>query len=201
MKRLWLMLGALLAGVPLLLGGYLAVDVLVQASRSEVVAADAAIVLGAAVADASPTPVFEERLRHAVDLYRTGQVRLLVMTGGKGPGDSLAESEAGRGWAVAQGVPNEAIVVETRSHTTEENFAYAVPLLAAHGIERVLVVSDPLHMRRAMRIAAAYGLDAHPSPTPTSRYQSLATQVPMLAREVWFGMVDLLVGGHRPASA
>ena len=200
MRRAWLWIAALIVGAPLLFVSYLAADVLLQASRSEAVAADAAIVLGAAVADASPTPVFEERLRHAVDLYQSGRVKLLVMTGGRGPGDSLAESEAGRGWAVAQGVPNEAIVVETRSHTTEENFAYAVPLLAAHGIERVLVVSDPLHMRRAMRIAAAYGLDAHASPTPTSRYQSLATQVPMLAREVWFGMVDLIIGGHRPAS-
>lgn len=190
---------AAVVGLPLLFVLYLAADVLLQSARSDPAPADAAIVLGAAVADVTPTPVFEERLRHAVDLYQTGQVKLLVMTGGRGPGDSLAESEAGRGWAVAHGVPNEAIVVETQSQTTEQNFAYALPLLTERGIGRVLVVSDPLHMRRAMRLAAAFGLDAHPSPTPTSRYQSLATQVPMLAREVWFGFVDLVFGSayHR----
>jgi uncharacterized SAM-binding protein YcdF (DUF218 family) len=58
----------------------------------------------------------------------------------------------------------------------------------------VLVVSDPLHMRRAVRMATDLGLDAHPSPTPTSRYQSLGTQIPMLAREVWFTLNYLATG-------
>jgi hypothetical protein len=65
------------------------------------------------------------------------------------------------------------------------------PLLTAG---RVLVVSDPLHMRRAMRMAIDLGLDAHPSPTPTSRYRSLTTQLPMLLREVYFSAYYLVTG-------
>jgi len=52
----------------------------------------------------------------------------------------------------------------------------------------VLIVSDPLHMRRAMRMAGDLGLDAHPSPTRTSRFQTLGTQIPMLLREVYFNL-------------
>jgi uncharacterized SAM-binding protein YcdF (DUF218 family) len=91
-------------------------------------------------------------------------------------------------------VPADAILVETSSHTTRENFTEALPLLQENGIGRVLVVSDPLHMRRAMLMAADLGLDAHPSPTPTSRYESLMTQVPMLFREVYFTLLYRLTG-------
>jgi uncharacterized SAM-binding protein YcdF (DUF218 family) len=194
LKRILLWSAGLVIGLPLVVGLALGADILSYARQSDPAPADAAIVLGAAVYDAEPTPVFEERLRHAVSLYTSGQVRWLVMTGGHGPGDSLAESEAGRGWAVANGVPADAILVETQSRTTEENFTEALPLLAANGIGRVLVVSDPLHMRRAMRMAEKLGLDAHPSPTPTSRYQSLGTQIPMLAREIYFTAVYWLTG-------
>lgn len=190
-------IAATLVGAAFVTALVLGLDILVYASRSESGPADAAIVLGAAVAGDEPTPVFEERLRHAVSLYETAQVPLLVMTGGKAPGDTLAESEAGRACALAHGVPPDAIVIETDSHTTEENFIYARPLLAGAGAERVLVVSDPLHMRRAMRMAEDIGLDAHPSPTPTSRYRTLSTQIPMLAREIWFTLHYLVAGRIR----
>jgi uncharacterized SAM-binding protein YcdF (DUF218 family) len=185
---------AVLLAVPVVAAAVLAADILIYAMLSDPEPADAAIVLGAAVYDDEPTPVFEERLRHAVELYRSGRVGLVITTGGAGPGDSLAESEAGRNWAIAHGVPDEAIAIETVSQTTRENFTGVVPLLRERGIGRVLVVSDPLHMRRAMRMATDLGLDAHPSPTPTSRYRSLWTQIPMLAREVYFSVRYLVTG-------
>lgn len=151
--------------------------------------ADAALVLGAAADGVAPSPVFEERLRHAVDLYLRSRVSRLVLTGGRGTGEALAESEVGRDWAVAHGVPDYAIIIETQSRTTSENFRFAKPLMDEAGVGKVLVVSDPLHMRRAMWMATTYKLDAEPSPTPTSRYETLATQVPMLFREVWFSFV------------
>lgn len=148
--------------------------------------ADAALVLGAAAEGVAPSPVFEERLRHAVDLYRRSRVSRLVLTGGRGAGDALAESEVGRDWAIAHGVPPEVILIETESRTTKQNFTFAMPLMEEAGVGRILVVSDPLHMRRAMWMAETFKLNAAPSPTPTSRYQSLGTQLPMLFREVGF---------------
>ena len=43
------------------------------AGRDETRKADAAVVLGAAAWDRKPSPVLEERLNHALDLYKTGQ--------------------------------------------------------------------------------------------------------------------------------
>ena len=172
----------------------MAVDIWRYAGESSPDKADAALVLGAAVIGSTPTPVLEERLRHAGQLYKDGQVGRIVVTGGLSPEDDLTEAEASRDWLVEDGVPAEAIVLEDRSRTTIENLQFAKPVLEANGIGDVLVVSDPLHMRRALMIADRMGIAAQPSPTPTSRYQSWQTQVPFLAREVWF-MAQYLVTG------
>ena len=183
--RLWRNIAIALA---LLLAGVvgLAVDIAVFGARSDPAPADAAIVLGAAVDDDVPSPVFSERLRHAAGLFESGQVAWIVVTGGIGQGDSLAEAEAGRDWLIDAGIPADRVLIEAKSRTTKQNLVFAQPLLAEHDIHRVVIVSDPLHMRRAMRMASDLGLDAHPSPTRSSRFQSLGTQIPMALREVYF---------------
>jgi uncharacterized SAM-binding protein YcdF (DUF218 family) len=87
-----------------------------------------------------------------------------------------------------------AILIEDRSRTTRQNLGNARGVLGKDAGKPVLIVSDPLHMRRAMAMAAAEGFAALPSPTPTTRYRSLGTQAPFLAREVWFMHVHWLVG-------
>ncbi len=148
--------------------------------------AGAAVVLGAAVWNGQPSPVFEQRVIHAVDLYRSGQVPALIFTGGVGAYDQVAESTAAQNYALARGVPAGAIYTETVSADTVDNLLQAQVLARQHSIGRVLIVSDPLHMKRAVTLARDLGLDAYPSPTPTSRYTSFNTRLEFLLREVYF---------------
>ena len=164
----------------------LGVDIAAYASRDDPEPADAAIVLGASVWTDRPSPVFEARIAHAVDLYDAGRVPLLVFTGGRSPGDSLSEAVAAAQFAHAQGVPLRAMACETSSRVTEDNLRGAAQIAARRGLGRVLIVSDPLHLRRAVTMARDHGLDASPSPTPTSRYRSVWSRAGFLAREVWF---------------
>lgn len=173
----------------------LAVDIWRYGSVVADTPADAALVLGAAVLGDAPSPVLVERLRHAQDLFDSGDVKAIVVTGGRSPEDELSEAEASRDWLLAQGVPADAILLENASRTTIENLVLAKPVLAEHDLASVLIVSDPLHMRRAMLIAERAGISAAPSPTQTSRYQSWGTTLPFLAREVWF-MGQYLVTGR-----
>jgi uncharacterized SAM-binding protein YcdF (DUF218 family) len=149
-------------------------------------AADVAIVLGAAVRDTAPSPVFAARIDHAIALYRGGRVRRIVFTGGVGGGNRHAEAEVARRRAIGAGVPAASIAVETRSTLTYENLVEAKALLSSDQNLRVLVVSDPLHMRRSITMARDLGLEAHPAPTPTSRYRSWRTKAGFLGREVVF---------------
>lgn len=174
--------------IPLLMGwlGAIAVWINDTPTAPPEVEADAAIVLGAAVSGDVPSPVFAERINHAIALYDQGRVQRLVFTGAQGEGDTLAESEAARDMALEAGVPEEAILIETESLTTMHNLVEAQLLMRDAGLDDALIVSDPLHMRRAMEMTEDLGLDAEPSATPTTRYQTWGTKLPFLAREVYF---------------
>ena len=156
--------------------------------------ADAAVVLGAAVWSNNVSPVFRERINHAIELYRGGKVRKLIFTGGQGNPNEPTEAAAARAYALANGIPIQDILVEQKSHTTFENIVYAKQLADANNLKKVLLVSDPMHMRRAMTMAGDIGLDASPSPTQTTRYQSWRTQLGELARETFYYLGYLLGG-------
>lgn len=156
--------------------------------------ADAAIVLGAAVHGNQPSPVFQARIDHGVTLYQTGKVRWLVLTGGTGEGQLYAEAVVARDYAIRQGVPASAILMETRSHTTSQNFDEAAPLLRGNGIRTALVVSDPLHLMRALRMARDRGIDARPAPAPGTRYRGFWSRAGFLLRELYFYHHYLVTG-------
>jgi uncharacterized SAM-binding protein YcdF (DUF218 family) len=163
----------------------LAVEIYRYSSIEDAAPADAAIVLGTEVWGDQPSPVFRERINHAVDLYKAGTVRALIFTGGVGIGGPIAESEVEREYALDKGVAAEHIYVETESRTTLQNLRGAQEIVEQRELGRVLIVSDPLHMKRAVLMARDLGLDAHPSPTPTTRYQSWKSQLRFLLREVY----------------
>jgi uncharacterized SAM-binding protein YcdF (DUF218 family) len=165
---------------------YLAISVFTFAASDLTEKADVAIVLGAAVVDNVPSPVFEERIKHAISLYQAGNVSKLIFTGGYGENKQFAESLVARDYALQQGIAAEAIMTETESHTTRQNLQQAQALLKRENISRSVIVSDPLHMKRAMMIADDIGLRATPSATPSSRYQSLKTKIPFVLREIYF---------------
>lgn len=165
-----------------------AVSVYTYAQLDETVPADTAIVLGAAAYRDRPSPVFRERINHAIALYEAGTVDAIIFTGGVGWNDNLAESETARQYAIEAGVPEDDIYIETLSTDTYENLVQAQQIMVALGFDDALIVSDPLHMQRAMLIADDLGLDAYSSPTTTSRYESARAQLWFLFREVLFNM-------------
>jgi len=156
------------------------------------ISADAAVVLGAAVWRTNVSPVFRERINHAIELYRQGKVRKLIFTGGQGNSNEPTEAAAARAYALANGIPSQDILVEQKSHTTYENIVYAKQLADSNNIKKVLLVSDPMHMKRAMTIALDVGLDASPSPTQTTRYKTWRTQFSELVRETFYYLGYLL---------
>jgi uncharacterized SAM-binding protein YcdF (DUF218 family) len=147
---------------------------------------DCAIVLGAAVHGTSPSPVFEARIAHAIDLYRQGLVQRLVFTGGVGAGAQSSEAAVAEAYAVSLGVPAQVILTEQTSHTTRQNLVEAKRIMDAAGLRSAVIVSDPYHLRRSASMATDLGMQATTSATPTTRYQSLSTKAKFLTREVYF---------------
>ncbi|WP_128101470.1 YdcF family protein [Paenibacillus xylanexedens] len=144
---------------------------------------DAAIILGAAVVGNEPSPVFRERIEHAILLYHQGAVSHLLFTGGAGSVEQRTEAEVGRDYAIAHGVDPADIQLETESHITEENFTYSIGVGEQAGFQTYTIVSDPLHMKRSMMLASGLGMDVVPSPTRTTAYQTWRSKLPFLVRE------------------
>ncbi|WP_418748196.1 YdcF family protein [Frisingicoccus sp.] len=176
-------------GIFLLLAIYLAATALSiwqYASVDEKQSADTAIVLGAGTADGEISLVFRERIHHGIWLYQNGYVDTLIFTGGVGEGNARSDAWVAGQYAIEQGVPAEHILLEEESVITQENIANAKKIMDEKGYRTAIIVSDPLHMKRAMLMARDYGIEAYSSPTPTSRYISLKTKIPFLAREEFF---------------
>ena len=70
-------------------------------------------------------------------------------------------------------------------------------------VTQAQIVSDPLHMQRAMLLARDIGIRAHAAPTPTSRYRSWKSKGPSLAYETFFYLSYLATRslGLRPQCA
>jgi len=109
-----------------------------------------------------------DRLLHGFRLYRAGKAPLILISGGQVPmfGMSIeTEAEAARSVLEEWGVPESAILVETRSKNTVENGTFSRDLLASRGIHRVLLVTSAYHMPRAVAAFRKAGLEVSPSPT------------------------------------
>jgi uncharacterized SAM-binding protein YcdF (DUF218 family) len=142
-----------------------------QGGRDEQRPADAIVVLGAAQYDGRPSPVFEARLDHAVDLWHRGLAKAFVVTGGKLPGDRMTEAAVARAYAIEHGVPEDAIFGEDQAHNTLTSLTAVADELRTRDMRSAIFVSDPTHMLRVLRIADDLGIDGFGSPTTSSPVQ------------------------------
>ena len=154
---------------------------------------DAVIVLGAAAWHKDPSPVLRERINQAISLYEDGYTETIIFTGGKGEGAPFAESEVSKEYAIEQNVPEGDILVETDSQMTEGNLRNALELGKKHDLHSFSIVSDPLHMKRAMLLAKDLGMEAYATPTQTSAYRSWRSKLPFFLRELAFYSAYLIM--------
>lgn len=162
------------------------VSICIYAGKDEKCKADIAIILGAGAADEGVSPVYRERINHGIWLYENGYVGALIVTGGTGDGNSKTDAYIAREYAMEQGIPEKDIYMEEQSKITQENIMYSKKIMQSCSFDTAIIVSDPLHMKRAMLMAEDYGIVAYSSPTPTSMYRSMKTRIPFLCREEFF---------------
>lgn len=182
-----------------LVGGYATYRIWEQGQRDEQRPADAIVVLGAAQYDGRPSPLFEARLDHALSLYFAGIAPRLIVTGGKAEGDRWTEAEAARDYAMARGVPGDAILAEDRGRNTLESLRAVAVILEEEGLRSVVFVSDRMHMLRVLRIARDLGIEAYGSPTRTSPVErDLDRRIRAYVHELGALAVYFVTGGAPP---
>ena len=143
-------------------------SVFVWGARDMARPADAIVVLGAAQYAGRPSPVLKARLDHAIGLWKRGLAKRLVLTGGRGVGDTTSEAAVGRRYVMKAGVADSAILLENEGRTTEASIEAVADIMEEKKLERAILVSDPFHMLRLQILAKRYGVKSVTSPTRTS---------------------------------
>lgn len=120
-------------------------------------AAPVAIVFGAGLWDGKPSPYLAHRLDAAAALYRRGTVRALLVTGDNSRHD-YDEPDAMRGYLMHHGVPARKIVSDYAGFDTWDSCSRARRIF---GVDRAVLVSQGFHIRRALALCTAAGIDSY----------------------------------------
>jgi uncharacterized SAM-binding protein YcdF (DUF218 family)/glycosyltransferase involved in cell wall biosynthesis len=133
-------------------------------------AADAIVVFAGGVGESGKAGGgAQERIAQAVTLYKGGYAPVLILSSGYVY--SFQEAEVMRALAVDQGVPASAILLERRAANTYQNVKFVEEILREHRWQRVLLVSSPYHMRRALLVWHKQAPDVTVLPTPVTQSQ------------------------------
>jgi uncharacterized SAM-binding protein YcdF (DUF218 family)/glycosyltransferase involved in cell wall biosynthesis len=131
--------------------------------------ADAIVVLAGGVGESGRgAQGYQERVKKAVELYRAGRADSMIFS--TGWTYTFHEADLMEALALSLGVPAEAIILEKKAASTVENVRFVTAILERHDWHRVLLVSSPYHMRRAILTfrRQAPDIEVVPAPAPGS---------------------------------
>lgn len=166
-KHVWL--SAVLVGLSVWVGlvVWLMVAIERRGGQDYVRSADVIIVLGAGIReDGTANLALTRRSLWAAQRYREGYADAILCSGGIAPDRPRSEAEACRDVLMGAGVPEEAIVLEMASRSTEENALYSAPIMKEQGWADAVLVTDSYHMLRAEWLFEGLGLVVAGSPVP-----------------------------------
>ena len=138
-----------------------------DAEADRVASADAILVLGCnPIQNDAPSPCMRARGGHAADLYRQGYAQNVVASG------TPDEVRVLRSVLTDDGVPQDAIQTDDKSHDTIQNIVNSGLILRAKGWHSVVLVTEPFHIKRSVLIAHdvwGAGITVYASPSLNSQ--------------------------------
>ncbi|MEW2353217.1 ElyC/SanA/YdcF family protein [Spirillospora sp. NPDC029432] len=125
-------------------------------SVADVPATPVALVLGAGIRDGQPSLFLARRLDLAVELYRRGKVKVVLVSGDNRVVD-YDEPTVMRDYLAGKGVPAGRVVRDFAGLDTWDSCVRAKKIF---GVTRLTVVTQDFHLPRAVALCRAAGLDA-----------------------------------------
>lgn len=113
---------------------------------------DYIIVLGAGIRGNRVTPLLAARIEKGIELLEKNPGAVLIMSGGKGSGETMPESEAMAKYAISHGIDPQKLLTETKSTSTEENLLFSKKLINKEK-PKIAVVTTAYHVFRALILA------------------------------------------------
>lgn len=116
-----------------------------------------AIVFGAGIREnGEPSHALEDRIITAVELYRAGRVRKILMSGDN-RFENYNEPAAMREQAIKRGVPAENVIADYAGRRTYDTCYRAKEIF---GVNRAVLVTHQFHLNRAIYLCQSIGIDS-----------------------------------------
>ena len=120
--------------------------------------ADAVLILGARVySETRVSPMLHDRLTAGLALYEAGKAPKIIVSGDNGQ-EEYDEVNAMKTFLIERGVPPEDIFMDHAGFSTYESLYRA---RAIFGVDRAIVVTQGYHLKRAVYVGRALGVDAY----------------------------------------
>jgi vancomycin permeability regulator SanA len=130
-----------------------------------------AIVFGAGLhRDGSPTPVLRDRVAIAADLYRSGKVEKLLMSGDNST-PNHDEPGAMRDYAIGLGIPDEDIILDYAGRRTYDTCYRAREIF---NLDSAILVTQAFHLPRALYTCNLLGVSAIGVPADLRQYRRIS---------------------------
>lgn len=123
---------------------------------------DAVIVLGAGIHGERVGEGLKGRLDRAYEYYTENPSALIIVSGGRGPGEDITEALAMERYLIGRGVPADRIIKEEKSTSTNENFRFSKKILEERfgsDYSAAFITTD-YHIYRAENIAHIEGIES-----------------------------------------
>ena len=169
--------------------------------------ADVIVVLGTAQLNGKPGDALEARLVEAKRIYDLGFAPSIITVGAGAPGDRTTEAASGKYWLRTKGVTSKKITaIEEGRDTLVSTKAYA-KVMKKRYVSDVIIVTDPFHCARAIRMANDQGVLATCSPVQTgpntldnSGYRYLIREAAAYLAYITLGRRGIHVSDHLPGA-
>ncbi len=153
---------------------------------------DAAIVLGCGLDGDAVTPQLAKRLDAAAEYAAENPDAVIIVSGGRGPGEDVTEALAMEKYLIERGISAERIIKEEKSTSTSENLTYSSAILGEHfgGEYKAVVITSEYHLYRASRFALRVGLDCTYLHADTPLYElpmRCFRELMAIVRTLWMG--------------
>ncbi len=129
--------------------------------------ADVIVVLGTAQLNGKPGEALEARLVEAKRIFDLGYAPTIITVGAGAPGDRTTEAASGKFWLRSNGISSRKITaIEVGRDTLSSTKAYA-EVMKKRYVSDVIIVTDPFHCARSIKMANDEGVLATCSPVQT----------------------------------
>ena len=162
LPKWFLMTASSVCGIGFLLFALVLGCIICEAHSQPKQGADYMIILGARVKGDRISPLLRYRLDRALDYLSENEDTMVVVSGGKGPGENLSEAEAMQDYLVEHGIVAERIMMEDASANTDQNIRNSIQIIREQETieqsskqgkgKHLVLVSNGFHLFRATRI-------------------------------------------------